>query len=210
MAFADPVELGERPPHLSEFSPREVLLAQLAASEFELEEPLDEEQAAAEREAARRVLSAFSEDVDAGAARTELSALQTPEAVRHVQRLLDARDWDFVSRVNDIRGYIMTELMKLTESSDPKMRFAALKTLGTVTEVALFTERVAVDNIHRLSDNDLDARIKDKLARLPVFGKQAVVDVIPVTPVPAHKTQDTKPDTDFHLLKTVPDSDSDE
>jgi hypothetical protein len=49
-----------------------------------------------------------------------------------------------------------------------------LELLGKVTEVALFTDRVAIKN-EEVTDEELDARIKEKLGRY--MGAVDIVDV---------------------------------
>ena len=56
---------------------------------------------------------------------------------------------------------------------DARIRLRALELLGRVTEVALFTDRVEVKKTN-VDDRELDAKIKEKLARF--------VDVVDVEP----------------------------
>ena len=71
------------------------------------------------------------------------------------------------------RGYAVSKIVEETSHPDAKIRLRALELLGRVTEVALFTDRVEVKKTS-VDDSELDAKIKEKLARF--------VDVVDVEP----------------------------
>jgi hypothetical protein len=60
--------------------------------------------------------------------------------------------------------------------------------LGKVTEVALFTDRVEVKRTN-VTDNELDAKIKEKLSRF-----MGVVDAAPVDVTPLPSAEDRSDD----------------
>jgi hypothetical protein len=68
----------------------------------------------------------------------------------------------------------VAKIVKETDHPDAKVRLKALELLGKVTEVALFTDRVTIKN-EEISDEELDARIKEKLGRY-----MGVVDIVDV------------------------------
>lgn len=105
--------------------------------------------------------------------RAKLLALKTPAAVRHLTGMLTAYDWEFVHQAKELRGYAVSKILEEVEHPDARIRLRALELLGRVTEVALFTDRVEVKKTE-LKDNELDAKIKEKLARF-----MGVVDVSP-------------------------------
>jgi hypothetical protein len=96
--------------------------------------------------------------------RTALLALKTPAAVQHLTGMLTAYDWEFVHQAKELRGYAVSKILEEVEHPDARIRLRALELLGRVTEVALFTDRVEVKKTE-LKDNELDAKIKEKLAR---------------------------------------------
>jgi len=96
--------------------------------------------------------------------RQALLALKTPAAVRHLTGMLTAYDWEFVHQAKELRGYAVSKILEEVEHPDARIRLRALELLGRVTEVALFTDRVEVKKTE-LKDTELDAKIKEKLAR---------------------------------------------
>lgn len=96
--------------------------------------------------------------------RAKLLALKTPAAVQHLTGMLTAYDWEFVHQAKELRGYAVSKILEEVEHPDARIRLRALELLGRVTEVALFTDRVEVKKTE-LKDNELDAKIKEKLAR---------------------------------------------
>lgn len=109
--------------------------------------------------------------------RQALLALKTPAAVRHLTGMLTAYDWEFVHQAKELRGYAVSKILEEVEHPDARIRLRALELLGRVTEVALFTDRVEVKKTE-LKDNELDAKIKEKLARF-----MGVVDASPTDAV---------------------------
>ena len=105
--------------------------------------------------------------------RQALLALKTPAAVRHLTGMLTAYDWEFVHQAKELRGYAVSKILEEVEHPDARIRLRALELLGRVTEVALFTDRVEVKKTE-LKDTELDAKIKEKLARF-----MGVVDATP-------------------------------
>jgi hypothetical protein len=78
-----------------------------------------------------------------------------------------------VEQAKEIRGYAVSQLLEETKHPDARIRLRALELLGRVTEIALFTDRVEVKKT-TVTDAELDAKIKEKLARFT-----GVVDVTP-------------------------------
>lgn len=109
--------------------------------------------------------------------RAKLLALKTPAAVRHLTGMLTAYDWEFVHQAKELRGYAVSKILEEVEHPDARIRLRALELLGRVTEVALFTDRVEVKKTE-MKDTELDAKIKEKLARFA-----GVVDLNPTDAV---------------------------
>jgi hypothetical protein len=106
-------------------------------------------------------------------AKSALLAMHAPPAVRHLAGMLSQYDWAFVRQAQEIRGYIVARLLEHAASPDAKVSLSALGKLGTVTEVAAFTERLEID--HRQKDTTPDAvvtRLRERLAALLPRAKQ--------------------------------------
>lgn len=118
----------------------------------------------AQRAAAQQAFMALTQSTDTTEKRMALDAVDTPATVKHLVGMLTAYDWAFVEQAQEIRGYTVAGLMKETVHPDARIRLKALELLGKVTEIALFTERVEV-NHKNVSDEELEAQLKEKLAR---------------------------------------------
>ncbi len=92
-------------------------------------------------------------------------ALKSPEAVRKTVMMLNEYDWAFVEQAKQIRGYIVAKLVEESENKKPEIRLKALKMLGDVTEVALFTQRTEVVT-KNLSDEQIEEEINKRLEKL--------------------------------------------
>lgn len=104
-----------------------------------------------------------------------VAKIETPAAVRHLVGMLTAYDWEFVEQAKHLRGYTVAKLLEECENPNANIRLKALGLLGKVTEVGLFTEKIEVKKTD-LSDDEIDARIKEKLNRF-----MGVVDVVDVS-----------------------------
>lgn len=161
---------------LTEASDAEILAAQLTTTEW-LERVgapnLSETQRAVARIDAQNAFAALTAPASdvTPAVTSKLLSIKTPVAVRHLVGMLTAYDWEFVEQAKELRGYAVAKIVEETKHPDAKIRLRALDMLGKVTEVALFTERIEVKRTE-LSDHELDAKIKEKLARFT-----GVVDV---------------------------------
>jgi hypothetical protein len=97
--------------------------------------------------------------------KTAVAKLQVPAAVRKTVAMLTAYDWKFVEQAQEIRGKAVHQLLDEMEHPDARIRLKAIELLGKVTEIGLFTERISVKK-EELNDEELDTRIRDKLAQL--------------------------------------------
>jgi hypothetical protein len=140
------------------------LLAKLGSPEQVLEED--------EAHAARGAFAAVTTPNASAPATTNILKLRTPQAVQHLAGMLSQYDWEFVEQAKELRGYVVAKLLEETKHPDAKIRLAALKQLGTVTEVGLYTEKIEIKKVD-LTDEAIDAKIKEKLNRF-----MGVIDVI--------------------------------
>ena len=107
-------------------------------------------------------------------AKRKLLELDLPEEIKTAVGMVTAYQWKFVEQAEELRSMSVAKIVKETDHPDAKVRLKALELLGKVTEVALFTERVSVKT-EEMSDEELDAKIKEKLSRY--MGAVDIVDV---------------------------------
>ena len=107
-------------------------------------------------------------------AKQKLMQLDLPEEIKSAVGMVTAYQWKFVEQAESLRSMSVSKIVKETDHPDARIRLKALELLGKVTEVALFTDRVSVKN-EEVSDEELDARIKEKLGRY--MGAVDIVDV---------------------------------
>lgn len=180
--------LADPPPRfkpLADASAGEVLGAQVATADWldELGVPSDEElDNRLQRTAARQ---AFTEIVVEPEATDEsqklaLAQVKTPEAVRHLVGMLSAYDWEFVEQAQQLRGYVVAQILEETKHPDAKVRLKALQMLGNVTEVAAFTERVEVKQTKDLNEAELNERLQERLKAF--LDKTVVAEAAPALP----------------------------
>jgi len=107
-------------------------------------------------------------------AKNQLLNLQAPEEIVNAVAMVTGYQWEFVKQANELRSMSVAKIVKETDHPDARIRLKALELLGKVTEVALFTDRVEVKSTE-VSDEDLEKRIREKLAKY--MGKAEVVEV---------------------------------
>jgi len=104
----------------------------------------------------------------------KLLQLDLPEEIKSAVGMVTAYQWKFVEQAEELRSMAVSHIVKEIQHPDARIRLKALEMLGKVTEVALFTDRIAVKN-EDVTDEELDARIKEKLGKY-----MGVVDVVDV------------------------------
>ena len=107
-------------------------------------------------------------------AKNRLLQLDLPEEIKAAVGMVTAYQWKFVEQAEELRSMAVSHIVKEIQHPDARIRLKALEMLGKVTEVALFTDRIAVKS-EDVTDEELDARIKEKLGRY--MGAVDVVDV---------------------------------
>ena len=126
-------------------------------------------------EAARKSFASIVTGQSVATTQQALANVKAPAAVQHLVGMLTAYDWAFIEQARELRGYAVAQILEEVKHPDARIRLKALQMLGTVTEVALFTERVEVKKTE-MSDIELETRIKEKLNRF-----MGVIDVVDVT-----------------------------
>ena len=164
---------------LDDASASEILSAQHAAADW-LDElgapPADEVTKQAQTQAARKAFGTLTTSVDTSAQKADLIQLKTPEAVRHITGMLTAYDWEFVQQAKELRGYTVAKLVEETQNPNANIRLKALGLLGKVTEVGLFTDKVEIKKTD-LTEAEIDAKLKEKLAKFMDVSDAEVIDV---------------------------------
>jgi hypothetical protein len=115
---------------------------------------------------AREAFTTLITEPDDDAKKLALTTIKTPEAVQHLIGQLTAYDWEFIEHAKGIRGKIVAKLLEEMEHSNPQVRLKAMKMLGDVTEVALFTTKIEVTNKVEHNEDELNAKVAERLQRL--------------------------------------------
>lgn len=184
--------VGISPTHRDAPSPSALLDAQVKTADWLTEMGLTEQQVLpdVQRAAAHTAFAVMTTGQSEAQQVEALAELEMPEAVRAVTAMLTAYDWEFVQEAGRIRNFVVTRLMEEANTAQRSGdRIKALTALGKVTEVGLFTEKVEVTKVEH-TDEELDARIKERLAKLrgvqdALAGPVEMDDVSPKTD-PAH------------------------
>ncbi len=178
---------------LDDASPEDLLSAKVSTADWlqEIGAPPDEQvDAEIEKAHARKAFSALTTQTDTLEQKAAITALKTPEAVRHITGMLTAYDWEFIEQAKELRGYTVAKIVEETNNPNANIRLKALALLGKVTEVGLFTEKIEVKQAPA-SDAELDARIKEKLGKF-----MGVVDVIDMSSQPVEDITPVEKPTD--------------
>lgn len=159
---------------LDDATPAQTLSAQHKTSQWlkSLTEEDDEILTEAQEE---KTTSAFNALVTADpSAKQKLLQLDLPHEIKSAVGMVTAYQWKFIEQAEELRSMAVSHIVKEIQHPDARIRLKALEMLGKVTEVALFTDRVQIKN-EEISDEELDARIKEKLGRY--MGAVDIVDV---------------------------------
>ena len=168
---------GETFDPLETLTPAQTLSAQNKTSKW-LESFEDDDEAVLSEAQQEKTADAFNALVRSDPhAKNKLLQLDLPEEIKSAVGMVTAYQWKFVEQAESLRSMAVSHIVKEIQHPDARIRLKALEMLGKVTEVALFTDRVAVKS-EDVTDEELDARIKEKLGRY-----MGAVDVVDVTDV---------------------------
>ena len=177
---------GETFDPLEDLTPAQTLSAQHKTSKW-LEAFQDDDEATLTEAQEEKTVDAFNALTTRDPnAKQKLLELDLPEEIKTAVGMVTAYQWKFIEQAEELRSMAVTHIVKEVSHPDARIRLKALEMLGKVTEVALFTDRIAVKS-EDVSDEELDARIKEKLGRY-----MGAVDVVDVEDV---YTKDEKIDT---------------
>lgn len=162
---------------LENLNATETLSAQMKTSKW-LESFNDDDDTVLDKAQEEKVADTFNaltrSDPDA---KNKLLQLDLPEEIKSAVGMVTAYQWKFVEQAENLRSMAVSHIVKEVQHPDARIRLKALEMLGKVTEVALFTDRIAVKS-EEVSDEELDQRIKEKLGKY-----MGVVDVVDVDEV---------------------------
>ena len=168
---------GETFDPLENLNATETLSAQIKTSKW-LESFQDDDEATLTETQQEKVANTFNAlTTHDPRAKEKLLQLDLPEEIKSAVGMVTAYQWKFVEQAEELRSMAVSHIVKEIQHPDARIRLKALEMLGKVTEVALFTDRVAIKS-EDVTDEELDARIKEKLGRY-----MGVVDVVDVTNV---------------------------
>ena len=158
---------------LNTTTPAQTLSAQHKTSKW-LEAFADEDDTTLTEAQEEKTTNAFNALVRSDPnAKQKLLELDLPEEIKTAVGMVTAYQWKFIEQAENLRSMAVTHIVKEVSHPDARIRLKALEMLGKVTEVALFTDRIAVKS-EDVTDEELDARIKEKLGRY--MGAVDVVD----------------------------------
>lgn len=197
-AFEPDVQPSADIQQVEDATPAQIVAAQHETHEWlkELGAPGDEIATEADRNAARKAFGALVGPQVGGAQIEALLSVNTPAAIQHLTGMLTAYDWEFVQQAKELRAYVVANLIKVNESPANKTqdKLKALQMLGKVTEVGLFTEKIEVKKTD-VSDEELEQRIKERLAKAMSSADSALLDTTIDDAIPRlHPADDTGPD----------------
>jgi hypothetical protein len=148
--------------------------------------PSDEElDRAIQTRGAREAFVTLITEPEDEAKKLALTTIKTPAAVQHLVASLTAYDWEFIEQAKQIRGKIVAKLLDDMDHSNPNVRLKAIKLLGDVTEIGLFTTKVQVTQKTEHNEEELNARLQEKLK---AFLDRTVVAEAAAAPAQAQDT----------------------
>lgn len=149
---------------LDPLTPAETLSAQHKTSQW-LKQLTDEDDEILTEAQEEKTTDAFNALVTSDPqAKQKLLQLDLPHEIKSAIGMVTAYQWKFIEQAEQLRSMSVSKIVKETDHPDARIRLKALEMLGKVTEVALFTDRISVKT-EDISDEELDAKIKEKLSR---------------------------------------------
>jgi len=94
-----------------------------------------------------------------------------------LESILSRYDYQLVNSTNQMRQFILANLFKLAEESeDEKTKLKTLETLGRVTEIGLFTNKIEIA-IADKPTSDLEVELRGLLKNYAKVEKQVVEEI---------------------------------
>ena len=174
---------AEAPPPVDKSSPVQTLNAKINTSDWLKSHGIPDAQeivSELEKTQAREAFTALTTAAPITTQHEMVTKLETPAAVRHLTGMLTAYDWEFVNQAKELRGYAVAKILEDCEHPNANIRLKALGLLGKVTEIGLFTEKIEVKKTD-LTEQEIDAKLKEKLAKFMNVSDAEILDVVEVT-----------------------------
>lgn len=120
-----------------------------------------------EKDTARDVFTSIHAPQAAAAPASSPPASEITAGVAvHLRDLLSAYDTAIITSAVQIRTFIVNKLLEETAHPDAKIRLRALELLGKAADINLFTERTPGADPSSSTSEELETRIREKLARI--------------------------------------------
>jgi len=194
--FEPPVEAQPGVTPVEKLAPVEVVNAQIQTADWlKAMGVKDDEEVKKEVDvkAAREAFTALTTAAPIQDQHSAVTQIQAPAAVRHLTGMLTAYDWEFVQQAKELRGYAVAKILEECEHPTASIRLKALQLLGKVTEVGLFTDKIEVKKTD-LTEAEIDAKLKEKLAKFMGVSDADIVDIEPVVKTQHPDEQDIDPE----------------
>jgi hypothetical protein len=125
----------------------------------------------------------------------------TPGTIVHLNSILNEWDQEVLDVGRRLRNYVTNKLIIESVDPDPRIRLKALESLGKLSNVGLFSDRIDVTVTHR-TISDIESDLK---RTLELYGGE----IIDVTPLDAPKSLATLDlDEEFGPIDAIQDDES--
>ena len=138
----------------------------------------------------QEALSIFLEQPDAPLAPT------TSGAAKALEKLLRRFDYNLPNATNKMRQYLIFKMFELAENEDPKLAIKALEMLGKVSEIGLFTTKIAIDTGEKATV-DLETELNSLLV---TYSLGDIAEMTEPTTSKVRKKRDAGPDPEEALI----------
>jgi len=187
---------AEAPPPVAKVTPAQAASGKIKTADWLAEHGAPDTEAIVselEKTQAREAFTALTTAAPITTQHEMVTKLETPAAVRHLTGMLTAYDWEFVNQAKELRGYAVAKILEDCEHPNANIRLKALGLLGKVTEIGLFTEKIEVKKTD-LTEQEIDAKLKEKLAKFMNVSDAEVIDVEVTAPAPTVEIPTANPD----------------
>ena len=129
-----------------------------------------------DKETGQALLMGVAKDTPPTAAAAK-NYLSVPANAMYLGKLLSEYDMIVVRDAAQLRTYVTNRLVAESDNPDARIRIQALKMLGQITDVGLFTEKTEI-TINNKAGSELESILRAKLDKLS--GKVDAVDAVEI------------------------------
>ena len=121
----------------------------------------------ADKEVAATLATSYAQNPDKTSTKvtTKRAATLTPASIRLTNNIIEEFNHSVVESSKQLRNLVTNKLIIESENPDPRVRMRAIKLLGKISDVGLFTEKSEVTITHQTTD-DIKEKLRIKLAKL--------------------------------------------